>query len=72
MNSHSCLYHYLKDNEGQTPLHYAAVCDRKSLAELLVKKHAATDIKDDDGNYPSDLCDSKWPWIQPRVTSLDS
>ena len=57
----------MKDNEGQTALHYAAVCERENIAEMLVKRKAAKDIKDDDGNYPCDLCDSNWPWIQPQV-----
>ncbi|KAI3705885.1 hypothetical protein L1987_76134 [Smallanthus sonchifolius] len=58
-------------NLKDKPLHYAAVCERESIAELLVKKNAATDVKDDDGNYPFDLCDSKWSWIQPQVPSFD-
>lgn len=63
-----CVYMTkLKDNEGQTPLHYAAVCEREAKAELLVKKNAGKDIKDDDGNFPSDLCDPSWPLIQPEL-----
>ncbi|KAI3735430.1 hypothetical protein L6452_14927 [Arctium lappa] len=57
----------LKDNEGQTALHYAAVCEREAIGELLVKRNAGTCIKDDDGNYPCDLSESNWPWIQPHL-----
>ncbi|KAE8076585.1 hypothetical protein FH972_015224 [Carpinus fangiana] len=53
-----------KDNDGQTPLYYAVVCEREAIAEYLVKENAATDIKDNDGNYPSDLCEANWPWMQ--------
>ncbi|GJR48610.1 acyl-CoA-binding domain-containing protein 1-like protein [Tanacetum coccineum] len=42
----------MKDNKGQTPLHYAIVCERKEIGELLVKRNAGTDIQDNDGNYP--------------------
>lgn len=52
-----------KDNEGQTPLHYAAVCEREDIAEYLVKQNADSSVKDNDGNTPRDLCDSNWPWM---------
>lgn len=52
-----------QDNEGQTPLHYAAVCDREAIAELLVKHNADKDVKDNDGNTPVDLCESAWKWM---------
>lgn len=72
----SCQYYFIlyqlkvlccwswKDNEGQTALHYAAVCEREGIAEYLVKKNADTNVKDNDGNSPSDLCESNWPWLQ--------
>ncbi|XP_024991732.1 acyl-CoA-binding domain-containing protein 1-like [Cynara cardunculus var. scolymus] len=59
----------LKDNEGKTALHYAAVCEREAIGELLVKRNAGRGIKDDDGNYPCDLSESNWPWIQPHLTT---
>lgn len=52
-----------QDNEGQTPLHYAVVCDRETISELLVKHGANPQITDNDGNSPVDLCDSKWPFM---------
>lgn len=58
----------MKDNEGQAPLHYAAVCEREDIAELLVKHNADIDMKDEDGNCPRDLCDLKWPWLQHTAT----
>lgn len=62
-----CLF---QDNEGQSALHYAAVCDREAIAEFLVKQNADTDLKDDDGNAAYDLCDVKWPWLQHAVAWL--
>lgn len=53
-----------KDNEGQTSLHYAAMCEREAIAEYLVKQNADTGIKDNEGSTPSDLCDSNWPWLK--------
>ncbi|KAI3818051.1 hypothetical protein L1987_11853 [Smallanthus sonchifolius] len=60
----------IKDNEGQTPLHHAAVHERDETGALLVKKNAATGVQDDEddddgGNYPSDLSHSNWHSIQP-------
>ncbi|KAG4133422.1 hypothetical protein ERO13_D08G095740v2 [Gossypium hirsutum] len=53
-----------KDNEGQTPLHYAVMCEREDIAKFLVKQNADKYSKDNDGNSLVDLCDSDWPWLQ--------
>lgn len=55
----------MQDNEGQTPLHYAVVCDREAIAKYLVKHGADSNVKDDDGTSPSELCEKNWPWMQP-------
>lgn len=55
---------YWKDDDGQTPLHYAVVCEREAIAKYLVKQNADTDLKDNDGNTPSDLCEANWPWLK--------
>ncbi|TYI65008.1 hypothetical protein E1A91_D09G127600v1 [Gossypium mustelinum] len=44
-----------KDNEGQSPLHYAVMCEREDIAKFLVKQNADKDTKDSDGNSPVDL-----------------
>lgn len=62
---------YWKDNDGQTPLHYAVVCEREAIAEYLVKENAETDIKDNEGNSPSDLCEANWPWMQFAGKQID-
>lgn len=54
----------LKDLEGQTALHYAAVCERKDIAEFLVKHGADVEIKDNEGDCPRDVCELHWPWLQ--------
>nr|CAB3486209.1 unnamed protein product [Digitaria exilis] len=51
------------DNEGQTALHYAVVCEREDIAELLVQHHADVRIKDEDGNTAQDLCPSSWSFM---------
>ncbi|RDX66025.1 Acyl-CoA-binding domain-containing protein 2 [Mucuna pruriens] len=54
-----------KDNDGQTPLHYAVTCEREAIAEYLVKHNADIYSKDNDGSSPRDICESKWPCLQP-------
>lgn len=58
------LFWCWKDNDGQTALHYAVMCDREGVAEYLVKQNADTGAKDNDGSSPCDLCESNWPWLQ--------
>lgn len=36
----------VKDNEGQTPLHYAVNCDETRCVEALLKLGAKSDIED--------------------------
>ncbi|XLS78337.1 hypothetical protein HN51_062562 [Arachis hypogaea] len=43
------------DNDGQTPLHYAVVCEQEVIAEYLVKHNADTDLKDNDGSSSHDM-----------------
>jgi ankyrin repeat protein len=54
----------LQDNEGATPLHYAAMCDFEEVASELLKAGADPDIVDADGSTPSDLKPKKWQWLQ--------
>lgn len=58
------LFWSLKDLEGQTALHYAAVCEREDIAEFLVKHGADVEIKDNEGDCPRDVCELHWPWLQ--------
>ena len=44
-----------KDNEGNTPLHYASEKGYASTIDLLIKRGAKTDIKNNDGLVASDL-----------------
>jgi ankyrin repeat protein len=41
-----------KDNEGKTPLHWAAFNGRKDMAELLLANKADVDSKDNNGQTP--------------------
>jgi len=56
----------LQDNEGQTPLHYAVLCDREAIAEYLVKHNADVDVRDNDGTSPSELCEKNWRFMQAK------
>ncbi|XP_023533274.1 acyl-CoA-binding domain-containing protein 2-like isoform X2 [Cucurbita pepo subsp. pepo] len=53
----------VKEVDGQTPLHYAIVCDRVAIAEYLVKNNASINEKDNDGKWPCDLCEFNWPFM---------
>jgi len=44
-----------KDNEGMTPLHWAAQNDRQPVAELLLASQTDIDAKDNNGNTPLEL-----------------
>nr|CCA15654.1 myosinlike protein putative [Albugo laibachii Nc14] len=43
------------DGNGDTALHYAVSLDRYDLVETLMKKRAALDVKNSNGQTPSDL-----------------
>lgn len=43
---------FSKDHRARTPLHYAAVFDRKDVAEFLLANHADVDARDDNGQTP--------------------
>ena len=45
-------------------MHYAAVCERTAIAELLVKHGADVELRDDEGNAPRDLCGSRWSGLE--------
>lgn len=62
---------YLQDNDGQTPLHYAVMCEREAIAEYLVKQNADRDLKDNEDSSPSDLCEANWPWMQCAGKQID-
>lgn len=58
------MFSFLKDNDGQTALHYAVTCEREGIAEYLVKHNADINSKDNDGNSPRDICEPSWPCLQ--------
>jgi len=60
----SLMFSFLKDNDGQTPLHYAVTCEREAIAEYLVKHSADIHSEDNDGSSSRDICSSKWPFMQ--------
>ncbi len=47
------------------------MCEREAIAEYLVKQNAGTDLKDNDGDAPSDLCKANWPWMQHVGKQID-
>lgn len=53
----------MQDHEGQTPLHYAVLCEREAIAKLLVEHNANLNLKDKDGNTPGDLLGSSWVFM---------
>ena len=43
----------IQDNDGKTPLHWAARCGSTSIINLLLKAGAKPDIQDNDGKHSS-------------------
>lgn len=46
-----------QDNDGQTPLHYAASCGHIHIVKCLLKEKADSHIKDNEGFKPLDIAD---------------
>jgi ankyrin repeat protein len=53
--------------EGQTPLHYATVCEREDIAKYLIDNGADASVKDNDGTEPYSLCPSYWNWMSGKA-----
>ena len=45
----------VKDNDGETPLHYASKCGRLDVALLLLNKGADPNAKDGNGRFPGQV-----------------
>lgn len=45
-----------QDNTGQTALHYAVSCGHEDISKYLVSKEAKTNIPDEDGVTPIEMC----------------
>ena len=41
-----------RDGDGLTALHYAVICDRGDVVDLLVANGADADVADNDGETP--------------------
>ncbi|CAN6487164.1 unnamed protein product [Victoria cruziana] len=61
---YTCLLGFYSDNEGQTPLHYAVLCERQAICEYLIKSGGDLSIVDNDGSTPRSLCTLMWPCMQ--------
>lgn len=55
---------YVQDQEGQTALHYATVCEQEEVAKYLFEHGADVSIPDNDGNTPLSQCPPHWLWLQ--------
>lgn len=65
------MFPFWKDDEGQTPLHYAVMCEREAIAEYLVKHNADIHSKDNDESSPLDICKPNWPCMQQHVGEVN-
>ena len=47
--------------DGNTPLHHAVEIGDFDIARLLVESEAPQNVRNDEGEYPRDLCwDGEW------------
>ena len=49
-----------RDADGQTPLHYAALCEQLPVAEALLAAGADVRLKTNDGSTARDLGPDSW------------
>jgi len=56
-----------KDDDGSTPLHYAAAKSNKEVTELLIVEGADVNAKDEDGETPLDFANKV---KRPKIAAL--
>lgn len=47
----------MQDSEGQTPLHYACICEHQGVIDYLVSQGANVHEKDNSDQSPNDMCE---------------
>lgn len=51
-----------QDDDGQTPLHYAALCGHEHIAHLLIEAGAESGITDASGQTARETGPAGWSW----------
>ena len=59
-----------KDEDGRTPLHYAAFVSHKEIVELLIGAGADVNAKDDDGKTPLDWAEKVRHADRPKTKAI--
>jgi len=54
-----------RDGDGQTPLHYAALCERRAAAEALLAAGADVRATAADGQTPAQMAPPGWMFWPP-------
>jgi ankyrin repeat protein len=49
----------VQDEDGWTPLHWAAECEQDEIAKMLINAGAIKDIQDNKGKLPYDLAQTE-------------
>lgn len=49
-----------KEQNGWTPLHWAAFCNRREIGEALIKAGANVNVKNNHGKTPLDIVKILW------------
>lgn len=49
-----------RDSEGQTPLHYAALCEQRSVAEALLAAGSDARLRTEGGETAQQMGPSDW------------
>ena len=52
-----------RDNDGQTPLHYAVLCEREAAARELLAAGADAHAVAADGSTPADMAPATWTFL---------
>ena len=59
-----------QDSDGQTPLHYAALCEQQAMCRFLLRQGAQASCQDSSGQTAQDLAPGSWTFWHSDIEAL--